>query len=56
MPMTEAVTHWQRGRMIAEVYATIPASSSASPDLWITDFVGMIYERFFTDALRAELR
>jgi cyclophilin family peptidyl-prolyl cis-trans isomerase len=55
-PMTEAVTQWQRGRTVAEVRATIPATSSASPDLWITDFVGLIYERFFTDVLRAELR
>lgn len=54
-PMTQAVTHWQRGRLVAEVSATIPATSSASADLWITEFVGLIYERFFSEALRAEL-
>ncbi len=55
-PMTEAATQWQRGRMVAEVRVTVPATSSASPDLWITDFAGLIYERFFADVLRAELR
>lgn len=54
-PMTEAVTHWQRGRLVAEISATIPATSSASADLWITEFVGIIYESFFSEALRAEL-
>lgn len=55
-PMTEAVTQWQRGPMVAEARVTIPATSSASPDVWINNFVSLIYERFFTDVLRTTLR
>ncbi len=55
-PMTEAVTQWQRGPMVAEARVAIPATSSATPDVWINNFVSLIYERFFTDVLRTTLR
>jgi cyclophilin family peptidyl-prolyl cis-trans isomerase len=55
-PMTEAVTFYQRGRNVLEVRATVPATSSASPDLWLSDFAGLLYERFFADVLRRDMR
>ena len=55
-PMTEAVTTYQRGRLVAEVRVTVPDSPDATPAQWIQDFALLVYERFFTDVLRAELR
>lgn len=54
--MTEAVKLYTIGRMVAEVSVTVPPDSAATPDQWISDFAALIYERFFTSVLRAEVR
>jgi cyclophilin family peptidyl-prolyl cis-trans isomerase len=54
--MTEAATVYQRGRNVLEVRVVVPETEQATPAMWITDFAGLLYERFFADVLRASLR
>jgi cyclophilin family peptidyl-prolyl cis-trans isomerase len=55
--MTHARTHWQRGRYIATAEAVYPADHSITADVWLEQLVGtLIFEQFFSDVLRAELR
>jgi hypothetical protein len=56
LAMVEAVTHYQRGSNVLEVRVVVPESGQATPDRWIEDFANLLYERFFTDVLRAGLR
>ncbi len=54
--MNVAVTQWQRGRMVAELSATVPASNSFGAIPALTRLVSREYEWYFGDVLRAELR
>ena len=55
--VTHALTHWQRGRYVITAEAAFAETGNATPDMWLTQLVGtLIYERLFSDVLRAELR
>lgn len=55
--VTHAVTHWQRGRYVITAEVTYADMVDAPPDVWLTQLVGtLIYERLFSDVLRAEIR
>jgi cyclophilin family peptidyl-prolyl cis-trans isomerase len=54
---TRAVTHWQRGQYLITAEAVIPTDSPATPDVWLSDIVGIrLYESILSDVLRRELR
>lgn len=57
LPMTHARTHWQRGRYVATAEAIYPTDYTITADVWLEQVVGtLIFEQFFSDVLRAELR
>jgi cyclophilin family peptidyl-prolyl cis-trans isomerase len=54
---TQAFTLWQRGHFVVTAVITFPASHSIPAERWLVDLVGAsIYEQFFSDPLRRELR
>ncbi len=56
MEATHAFTHLQRGHYIATAEIIIPADQAATPDIWLTRFVGgQLYEALLTDIFAAEL-
>jgi hypothetical protein len=54
---TQAFTLWQRGHFVVTAVIAFPASHSIPAERWLVDLVGAsIYEQFFSDPLRRELR
>ena len=52
-----AVTYWQRGRFIAVISITVPEAESENLSGWLNQVIGrQIYEQFFADLLRPEIR
>lgn len=52
----DAITQWQRGQYVVTARATLPTSSAQFANLYLTDLISQIFERYFSTALRAQLR
>ncbi|NJL54699.1 hypothetical protein HC928_05510, partial [bacterium] len=51
-----AMTYWQRGRFIAVVEVTLPATEAERADLWLDQVIGRrIYENALAEVLRLEM-
>lgn len=55
-PAIETQTNWQRGRYIVTMGVTYDASSPITPDLYLQQLAIQIFEYYFSDVLRRELR
>lgn len=55
-PMVDAITQWQRGQYVITAEAILPVDNTQFTAEYLRDLVGQIFERYFSDALRAQLR
>lgn len=55
-PAVQAVTFWQRGRYVAQMGVTYQAGSPIPADFYLSQLSQQIFEYYFSDVLRRELR
>lgn len=55
-PMVQAITHWQRGSMVASVSVTFIAGPGLDAEELLYNFAGVNFERIFQTPLRAGIR
>ncbi|NWF70853.1 MAG: peptidylprolyl isomerase [Chloroflexi bacterium] len=53
---SHALTFYRYGRFLITLEVTIPADSSATPDQWLSQLIGILFERALSDVLRREVR
>jgi hypothetical protein len=54
--MVQAITHWQRGSMVASVSVTFIAGPGLDAEELLYNFAGVNFERIFQTPLRAGIR